>query len=99
VNDTPSRRYLTRKEAAAYLTQNWLKISVGTLARYATDSIGPPYKSANGNAGQALYDREELDNWAKSFPTVRRGERKPITPSPARAKRAKGALSQIASAR
>jgi hypothetical protein len=89
----PSRQYLTRKEAAAYLTQTWFKVSAATLARYSSDGIGPPFRQVPGTDGHALYDRADLTTWAASFPTVRRedenGRRKrpELAPSKARSRR------------
>ena len=57
------QRYLTREEAAAYLTARGLKITKTTLQKYATTGGGPPYVIF-GN--RALAKPEELDRWAES---------------------------------
>lgn len=57
------RRLLTRREAAAYITENHFKISARTLAIYASDEIGPPYRILGG---AAHYSQAEIDAWVKS---------------------------------
>lgn len=56
----PSRKLLTRKEAAAYLTATYFKITARTLAVYVTDGYGPPYRLLGG---AAHYSRKDLDDW------------------------------------
>jgi len=69
VNDTPARAYLSRKEAADYLTENYFPISKYALARYAMDGTGPEARTRPGG-GQCLYLKTELDTWANAFPVV-----------------------------
>lgn len=59
----PSGKLLTRKEAAAYITANHFKISHRTLAIYASDEIGPPYRLLGG---QAHYKPADIDSWVNS---------------------------------
>lgn len=55
-------KYLTRPEAAAYLTaERGLPISKTTLQKYATTGGGPPYQRF-GN--RAIYTPPALDAWA-----------------------------------
>jgi len=68
VNDTPTRAYLSRKEAADYLSEVYFPISAMTLARYAAKGTGPIERMRPGGS-QALYLRDDLDTWAKHFPT------------------------------
>jgi hypothetical protein len=67
VNDTPARAYLSRKEAADYLTENYFPISKYALARYAMSKIGPEARTRPGG-GQCLYLKTALDKWAQAFP-------------------------------
>ena len=52
--------YLTRQEAADYLSERGLLIAKNTLQRYATTGGGPEY-CIFGN--RALYTPEVLDRW------------------------------------
>lgn len=65
----PSRSYLSRKEAATYLTEHYFPVSKYALARYAMQCIGPEARTRPGG-GQSLYLKTELDKWAKAFPVV-----------------------------
>lgn len=76
---TQQRLYLTRKEAADYLTRNYFRISVGTLNRYASNQEGPRFTYLNGG-GPCLYRRDWLDTWARSFEPAG-GEEPPTPPS------------------
>lgn len=56
--------WLTRKQAAAYLTQEGFRISVGTLANKAANSNaghGPPFDRRGWKA--VTYNRNDLDAW------------------------------------
>ena len=53
--------YLTRPEAAAYLTARGMKISKNTLQKMATVGGGPLYRLF-GN--KVLYVPADLDTWA-----------------------------------
>jgi hypothetical protein len=55
--------YLTRQEAAHYLSQRGLLVTKNTLQKFATTGGGPEY-AIFGN--RALYSPESLDNWAKA---------------------------------
>ena len=57
------QQFLTREEAAAYLTARGLKITKTTLQKLATVGGGPDY-SIFGN--RALSTIEQLDRWAES---------------------------------
>lgn len=64
----PTRKYLTRKEAAQYLTEKWFQCSPATLRDYACDGIGPAYSNRGaGGMGEAMYTRDDLDAWAPTF--------------------------------
>jgi hypothetical protein len=51
-------RFLTRQEAASYLSQCGLPVSKNTLQKFATIGGGPPYRIF-GN--RSLYTVEALD--------------------------------------
>jgi hypothetical protein len=57
------KRYLTRHEAATYLTERGLLVTKNTLQKFATVGGGPEY-SIFGN--RALYLAETLDAWAEA---------------------------------
>lgn len=57
------QRYLYRKEAAQYLTERGLKVSAGTLAKYATVGGGPNYQHF-GN--RPVYTPASLEEWILS---------------------------------
>jgi hypothetical protein len=56
----PSRKLLTRKEAAAYISAAYFKVTARTLAVWASSDKGPPYRLL---AGQAHYTRKDIDDW------------------------------------
>lgn len=56
-------QYLTRQQAAAYLTALGLPITAKTLAKYATMGIGPAYHRW---AGRVVYEPQALMEWAKT---------------------------------
>jgi len=60
---TPTRKLLTRKEAATYITETHFKISARTLAFYASEDIGPAYRILGG---AAHYNRADIDSWVNS---------------------------------
>lgn len=60
---TPTRKLLTRKEAATYISANYFKITARTLADYASAGIGPPYRLLGG---AAHYNRQDIDEWIDS---------------------------------
>lgn len=53
--------YLTRQQAADYLSERGLQIAKNTLQKYATTGGGPEY-CIFGN--RVLYTPEGLDRWA-----------------------------------
>jgi hypothetical protein len=57
------RKYLTRAEAAAYLTERGLPISKNTLGKMATVGGGPPYQLF-GN--KAVSTPAQLDEWVEA---------------------------------
>ena len=68
---TPLPQLLNRKEAAAYISARiGGAISVGTLARLASDGAGPPYRMWGGRRGGqgrwAVYRPADLDAWIES---------------------------------
>lgn len=73
------REFLTRKEAAEYLSHRWFKISIPTLNRHAVDGDGPLYTNRGKNGGEAMYRKEDLDLWGRSFVGKPPGKRKPVT--------------------
>lgn len=56
-------KFLTRKEAAEYLTAQGLRIAVGSLQKYACIGGGPLYQRF-GN--KCVYMAENLDAWARA---------------------------------
>ena len=60
--------YLSRREAAEYLTQRGLKFSSNTLMKIATTGGGPRY-ARWGN--RAVYLQADLDSWVAGKLKVR----------------------------
>lgn len=60
------RLYLVRQEAAKYLTDKWFRTSASTLAQYASKKTGPFYL-LRGPGGEALYTKDNLDEWAEGY--------------------------------
>lgn len=58
-----TRQFLTRIEAAAFLTENGYPIGKGTLQKIASTGGGPRYRIF-GN--KALYTPSDLIDWAES---------------------------------
>jgi hypothetical protein len=63
------KRYLTRQEAASYLSERGLLVTKNTLQKFATVGGGPEY-SIFGN--KALYTTQNLDAWAEARLTASR---------------------------
>lgn len=59
-----NKDWLSRKEAAAYLTAEGYPIAPRTLARMAARKEGPPYRRILNRI--AAYNRLALIDWAKS---------------------------------
>lgn len=57
-----SRKLLTRKEAAAYITENYFTISAKTLAAYSHHA-GPTYRILGG---MAHYKKDDIDQWVEN---------------------------------
>ena len=55
--------YLTRPEAADYLTQRGFPVAKATLQKYATVGGGPLYRRFGA---RVLYHPDDLDAWAKA---------------------------------
>jgi hypothetical protein len=53
--------FLTRPEAANFLSQRGLRIAATTLAKKAVTGGGPPYRIWNG---RAIYGIDGLEAWA-----------------------------------
>ena len=64
-----NKRFLTRPEAASYLSERGLPVSKNTLQKFATTGSGPEY-SIFGN--RALYTPENLEAWAEARLTASR---------------------------
>ncbi len=61
------RDWLSRKEAAAYLTKHGYPISAGALANRAANNNkgkGPPFQRSGWKT--VRYHRDDLDAWRKS---------------------------------
>lgn len=61
----PLKKYLTRSEAAQYLTERGARTAKGTLQKLASVGGGPVYRVFGRNA---LYRPEDLDAWVDSKP-------------------------------
>ncbi len=64
---SPPRDWMSRKEAARYLTSKGRKISAQTLANMASNNNagkGPPYTRISWTS--VVYERRDLDGWLKS---------------------------------
>jgi hypothetical protein len=59
----PTKRRLSRQGASEYLSDLGLRISVGTLANWASAGAGPPYLLL---FRKAVYAQEDLDAWAET---------------------------------
>jgi hypothetical protein len=57
------KHYLTRQEAARYLSEHGLPVSKNTLQKFATIGGGPTYRIF-GN--KSLYTAEALESWAEA---------------------------------
>ena len=55
--------YLSREQAASFLTEQGLPVAKNTLSKYATVGGGPQYRHF-GN--RVLYTQDELLAWAES---------------------------------
>jgi hypothetical protein len=70
---------MTRRDAAAYITQHYFPLSRHTLALKAFNGTGPRYQVLGPNGGgKAYYERPDLDEWAKAQfvnPTTRKKQR------------------------
>jgi hypothetical protein len=72
----PERAMLTRKDAAAYLTERYFRVSVSTLNRRACEGNGPRYVCRGERAGgEAFYKPADLDRWARQW--LKAPERRP----------------------
>ena len=58
------RAYLTRKEAAEYLTRKYFRMSPASLAYHAIKGSGPRFFRRGHGRGESLYTRGDLDTWA-----------------------------------
>ena len=68
--DKPQRIYLTRAEAAAWLSASGMPCMPSTLQRWVTDGGGPKYERRGRNALYRISDLQAfLDNGAPSRPT------------------------------
>ena len=56
------KRYMTRVEAAKYITNNWFPHSPKTLAKLAVTGGGPPFRKAGR---VPLYADKDLDQYAR----------------------------------
>ena len=63
------KRYLTRQEAAAYLSERGLLVAKNTLQKFATMGGGPEY-AIFGN--RALYTPDNLIAWVEGRLTASR---------------------------
>lgn len=57
------RDYITREQAAAYISGRYFDIKPRTLAVYASDERGPVYRLFGA---KAYYRKEDIDRWVES---------------------------------
>lgn len=55
------RKFLTRRQASAYLTAKYFPCAAASLARMATQGGGPIFRKAGL---MVLYEQRRLDEWA-----------------------------------
>lgn len=55
-----TNRFLSRDEAADYLTNRGLRVAKQTLAKLAVTGTGPSYRTFGS---RAVYDPTDLDTW------------------------------------
>jgi hypothetical protein len=67
--NTPMR-FLSRDEAANYLTGRGLRVATKTLAKYAVAGGGPAYRTFGSR--RAVYDPADLEAWIAEKLTNRR---------------------------
>ena len=70
MGESTQRCFLTRKEAAAYLSERFFPVAFGTLEQHACAGTGPNYVST-GKGGRALYTKADLDSWGANYPKER----------------------------
>lgn len=65
-SDEPLRAYLTRKEAADYVSKRWFPCSVPWLCKLNTIGGGPTVRGAPTPGSRKFYLRDDLDEWAQA---------------------------------
>lgn len=66
------REYLTRKEAAAYISAMGLRISNATLEKYAITGKGPPFfRQTNTPCGRVFYSQVAIGEWLRKIDPAR----------------------------
>lgn len=61
-----TQEYMTRKEAAAYISRLGIPMSMSSMNRYASEGRGPPFvRRAEG--GPTFYLKSELDGWIRGL--------------------------------
>ncbi len=56
------KQFLSREEAAQYLSERGLKTAKGTLQKWVTTGGGPPYRRFGK---RAVYTIDDLNDWAE----------------------------------
>ena len=65
-SDDVGRQYLTRKEAAEYVTQRWFPCSVFWLSKLGSNGAGPKVRGEPAKLrSRKYYLKSELDDWAQ----------------------------------
>lgn len=69
-----SAEYLTRKETAAYISGQGIRITASTLNKYARTGMGPAFiRQTETSRGRVFYSRTSISEWlAEIDPTRRR---------------------------
>jgi hypothetical protein len=61
-------RFLSRREVPDYLLTTYgLELSAEQLARLAVAGGGPRFRLLAGRAGKAIYEKPDLDVWARAY--------------------------------
>jgi hypothetical protein len=61
-------RFLARRDVPEFIfTKFGLEVTAEQLARFAVNGIGPRFRLLAGRPSRAVYAREDIDDWARSY--------------------------------
>ena len=61
-------RFLVRRDVPEYVFSKFgLEMTAEQLARFAVNGGGPNFRLLAGRPSRAVYAREDIDNWARSY--------------------------------